>query len=170
MVMMRSAIRSAESRCAMTNTVRPSRDLRHVLLNNALALVVERACRLIENQDARVGNQRAGNGDALPLAPGQAAAPLTDDRVIALGELENEVMGAGELCCGDDALGRHGRIGESDIVPHRAVEQHVVLKHDADLPTQPGRIDLREIDPVNEHPAALGHIEALDKLGEGALA
>ena len=46
-----------------------ARDLRHVLLNSALALVVERACRLIENEDARVGNQRAGDGDALPLAP-----------------------------------------------------------------------------------------------------
>src|SRR5262249_50735296 len=31
-------------------------DLRHILLNNALALVVERACRLVENEDARVGN------------------------------------------------------------------------------------------------------------------
>ena len=91
-----------------------ARDLCHVLLNSALALVVERACRLIENEDARIGNQRAGDGDALPLAPGQAAAPLTDDRVIALGEFENEVMGAGELCCGDDALGRRGRIGQSD--------------------------------------------------------
>ena len=45
-----------------------ARDLRHVLLNDALALVVERACRLVENQDARIGNQRAGDGDALPLA------------------------------------------------------------------------------------------------------
>ena len=61
------------------------RDLRHVLLNDALALVVERACRLVENQDARIGNQRAGDGDALPLAAGQAAAALTDDRVIAFG-------------------------------------------------------------------------------------
>ena len=79
-------------------------------------------------------------------------------------------MGAGERCCGDDPLDRHGGIGQRDIVAHRAVEQHVVLQHDADLPTQPGRIDLRKVDPVDEHPAALGHVEALDELGERALA
>src|SRR6266498_4962168 len=93
-----------------------ARDLRHTLLNNSLALVIERARRLIENENARVGNQRAGDGKALPLAPGQAAAPLTNNRVIALGEFENKVMGAGELCCGNDTLGRHSGIGQGNIV------------------------------------------------------
>src|SRR5262249_18636255 len=87
-----------------------ARDLRHILLNNALALVVERARRLIENEDARVGNQGAGDGDALPLSPGQAAAPLTNNRVITLGEFEDKVMGAGERSCGNDTLGREGGI------------------------------------------------------------
>ena len=31
-------------------------DLGHILLDNALALVVERACSLIENEDAWVGD------------------------------------------------------------------------------------------------------------------
>jgi len=56
-------------------------DLRHILLNDALALVVERACRLVENQDSRIGDQGTSNSDALPLPSGQAAAPLTHNRV-----------------------------------------------------------------------------------------
>ena len=61
-------------------------------------------------------------------------------------------------------------IGERDVVAHRAVEQHVLLQHDADLAAQPGRIDHGEIDAVDQHAAALGHVEALDQLGERALA
>src|SRR6266702_2259266 len=41
------------------------RDVLHILLNDALALIVQRACRLVEDQDARVGDERARNGDAL---------------------------------------------------------------------------------------------------------
>ena len=92
-------------------------NLRHILLNDALALVVERACRLVENEDAWVGNQRAGDGDPLPLAARQAAAPLADDCVIALGQFENEVVGACECRGGDDALGRRGRIGATRCCP-----------------------------------------------------
>jgi hypothetical protein len=35
------------------------RDLAHVLLDDALALVVERAGRFIEDEDARIGDERA---------------------------------------------------------------------------------------------------------------
>ena len=53
MVMMRSAWRTVDSRCAMMKTVRPAAMRAHVLLDDALALVVERAGRLVEDQDAR---------------------------------------------------------------------------------------------------------------------
>src|SRR5580693_7723933 len=145
-------------------------DLGHVLLNNALALVVERARRLVEDEDARVGNQRTGDGDALPLAAGQAAAALSHDRVVAFRQFEDEVVGAGKLRRGNDTLGRQGGIGQRDVFPDRAVEQHVFLKHDADLAAQPGRIDLREIDAIDQHAATFGDIEALGELGERALA
>src|SRR5437899_9982760 len=56
-------------------------DLLHVLLNDALALVVEGARRLIKDQDTRVGNQRAGDGDALALAAREGGTALADDRV-----------------------------------------------------------------------------------------
>ena len=70
----------------------------------------------------------------------------------------------------DDALHRHRRIGERDIVAHRAVEQHVLLQHDADLAAQPGRIGHREIHAVDQHAPALRDVEALHQFGERALA
>ena len=107
MVMMRSARRTVESRCAMMKTVRPSAISLHVLLDDALALVVERARRLVEDQDARIGDQRAGDRDALALAAREAAAALADDRVVAFRQLQDEVVRAGELRRRDDALDRH---------------------------------------------------------------
>ena len=108
-------------------------------LDDALALVVERAGRLVEDQDARIGDQRAGDGDALALAARKAAAALADHGVVALRQLEDEVMRAGELRRLDHPLHRHAGIGERDVVADRAVEQHVLLQHHADLAAQPGR-------------------------------
>ena len=93
----------------MMNTVRPVAIARMFCWIDALALVVERAGRLVEDQDARIGDQRAGDGDALALAARQAAAALADDGVVAFGQLEDEVVRAGELRRRDDALDRHGR-------------------------------------------------------------
>ena len=74
-------------------------------------------------------------------------------------------------CCGcDDAFGRHGRIYQCDIVPDGAVEQHAVLKNDANLPAQPGRIDLGYIDSIDQHAPAFGQVKALNKLGDCAFA
>src|SRR6202045_2440288 len=60
----------------------PFGDLAHVLLNDALALVVERARCLVEDQDARVADQGARNGDALALAARERRSALADDGVI----------------------------------------------------------------------------------------
>ena len=79
-------------------------------------------------------------------------------------------MGAGELGGGDDALDRHRRIGERDIVAHRGIEQYVFLQHDADLAPQPGGIDHAEIDAIDKDAPALRHVKPLDQLGERALA
>src|SRR5260370_40392525 len=72
----------------------PLGDLPHVLLNNALALVVQRARRLIKDQDARVGNQSAGDSDALALASGTRGAALAHNRVVAFGQFEDEFVRA----------------------------------------------------------------------------
>src|SRR5260221_7187266 len=61
----------------------PAADLLHALLDDALALVIERARRLVENEDARIGDERARDRQPLLLAAREAAAALADDRVVA---------------------------------------------------------------------------------------
>src|SRR6266849_7032551 len=47
----------------------------HVVLDDALALVIECARRLIEDQNSRIHDQRTSDGNPLPLPAGEAAAP-----------------------------------------------------------------------------------------------
>src|SRR5271165_475466 len=103
----------------------PRDDGLHVLLDDALALIVERAGRLVEDQDARLGDQRPRDGDALPLTAGETAAALAHDRIVALRQLENEIVGPGQPRGRNDAVDRHARIGQADVVPNRTIEQHV---------------------------------------------
>ena len=50
----------------------PLGNLFHVLLNDALALIIQGARRLIEDQNARVGDECAGDSNALALATGES--------------------------------------------------------------------------------------------------
>src|ERR1700746_1641488 len=72
--------------------------LLHVVLDDPLALIVECACCLVEDQDARVGDECTRDRNALALATRQVAAALSDEGVVALRELEDELMGSGERC------------------------------------------------------------------------
>jgi hypothetical protein len=79
----------------------------------------------------------ARDGDALALAARQAGAALAHDRVVAFRQLEDELVGAGELGRLDHLLDRHRRIRQRDVVADRLVEQHAFLQHRADLAAQP---------------------------------
>ena len=95
------------SRCVPSSTIRPSlsddsvailhggqamrdddhgaalADGSHIGLDDALAFVIKRTCRLIENEDAGTGGERARNCYSLALAAGKIGAPLLDHGVIA---------------------------------------------------------------------------------------
>src|SRR5262245_47625087 len=68
----------------------PTDDVTHVFLDNALALVIKGARRFIQNEDARIGNKGAGNGNPLALPAGKAGAPFADNSVVTLRQLQNE--------------------------------------------------------------------------------
>ena len=80
--------------------------------------------------------QRAGDGDALPLAAGEGDAPLAHLSVVALRQRHDEIVG----------LGRFGRrnhlflagIGPAvgDVLANRGGKEQRVLQHDADVLAQ----------------------------------
>ncbi len=145
-------------------------DLRHVLLDDALRLVVERAGRLVEDQDARVVHQGAGNGDALALTAGKRATVLANDGVVALGGFQDEVVGPGLARGRHHPFQRCPRAGQGDVLADTAVEEHVLLLHHADLAAQRTDLGHRQVGAIHQHPPALGHIHPADQLRQGALA
>ena len=145
-------------------------DFSHVLLDHALALIIERARRFVENENSWIRRQRSGDGDALPLPAGQAGTAFSDQSVIGLRQFENKIMGAGESRRLDDALHAHAWIGESDIVAYGPIKEGAVLHDDADLSSKPSRIDKREVDAVNGDASRFRRVEPLEDLGQCALA
>ena len=65
----------------------PLRDLSHVVLDDPFALIIKRARRLVENQNARICDQRPRDRDALPLATRKTFAAFADERVVSFGRI-----------------------------------------------------------------------------------
>src|SRR5262249_33557550 len=79
-------------------------------------------------------------------------------------------MRSREPRCRNNLLNRKGRVCKRDVVAYRAVEQHVLLQHNAQLPTQPGGVDHGKIDAIDQYAPTVRHVEPLGKLGERTLA
>ena len=62
------------------------------VLNLALVFRVERGGRLVEQEDRRVLQEGAGDGDPLALAAGEPRARLADGGVVALGQVKDELV------------------------------------------------------------------------------
>src|SRR5690242_7931370 len=142
-------------------------DMTHILLDDLLAFVVERACGLVEDQNARAGCQSTGDGDALALTAREQNATIAHRCVVALRQLKDEVVCARKRGGGDHLLHLHRRIGKRDVIAYRAVEQEVLLQHDADLAAQPCDVHQGEIVAVDQDAATVRQVETLDKLGQG---
>ena len=72
------------------------------LLDLPLGLGVDRRGRLVEDQDRRVDQECPGDRDPLPLAAGERLAALADQRVVAVGQAEDELVAPRGPGRGDD--------------------------------------------------------------------
>src|SRR5689334_15889588 len=70
----REAVSDDECRTPMTQRIQP-------FLDQRLALAVQARRRFVEQEDGRIGEQRAGDRDALALASRQLHAALPDYRI-----------------------------------------------------------------------------------------
>ena len=102
------------------------------LLDRLLGEAVDVGRGFVEDQDLRIGDQGAGEGEQLALADRDIASPLAKLGLVALGQANNEIVGAHRLGGGDDVVERgvSGRI--ADVVLDGAGEQERLLQHHAD--------------------------------------
>ena len=100
-------------------------------LHLPLRIGVERRGRLVEQQDRRVLQHRARDGDALPLAAREPDAVLADRRVVALRQVADEVVGARRARGGLDLGVGRAEPAIGDIGAHGVVEQADLLRRPA---------------------------------------
>src|SRR5258708_1629754 len=79
---------------------------------------VQSGTRLIHNQNGRIANDRAGDGDALPLSAGKRCATLSHDGVISLRQLFNELVGIRQFGAAEDPAARYLLLPIAYVVPH----------------------------------------------------
>ena len=106
------------------------------LLNKALALVVERARRLVENDYRRVLQKQARYRNALLLTAGELDSALADIGVVPLGQLLYKLMRPGSLGRRRDIFVFGSRAAVGYIFPDRAGEHIDILLNRAYIRAQ----------------------------------
>ena len=103
-----------------------------------LCLRVKHGSRFVENQNRRILEQRACEGDSLPLAAGLAYAVIADVGVISVGTCDDKSMRLREFRNLNNI--RLSAIGTTvaNIVANRPVEQKYILRHGCNLFTKSG--------------------------------
>ena len=84
-----------------------------------------------------IGEERAGEGDELALAEREAAPALGDLGLVAVLELEDELVRPDGARGGRDLLvGLASGRAEEDVLAHGAREEEALLRDDAELAPQ----------------------------------
>src|SRR5580704_6978413 len=116
---------------------------------------IERARRLVEQQDRRVAQNGAGDRKALTLPAREAHALLAEkgseaawQGVEELGRMRRLGGGADLRLCG-------ARSAETDIFPRIGAEYHRILRHQSDALAHLGGIGSAQIDPIDPHGTVL---------------
>ena len=142
----------------------------HSGLHDGLRAGINRAGRLIEDHNRRIGNSRTRDGKQLTLALRQTAAVTVDDSIIAVRQSADEVVRIGKLRrCLDLLVGRI-QAAVADIIANGAGKQVGILQHDAERAAEIGLFDLIDVDAVVADLAVRKVVETVDQVGNGRLA
>ncbi len=103
-------------------------------LYQRLALGVERGRRLVEQEERRLAQDGAGNGDALALAARQRHPTFADRGIELLRQQADELQRMRELGRALDLGIACAGPAETNVVADRGGKDHRVLRHQRDAP------------------------------------
>ena len=118
--------------------MRPSSAGRSRLHEAALGERVDGGERIVEHDDARAGDERARERDALALAAGEVDAALADQRVVAVRQLVDERVDARRLARGEHVVPVGVVAAGGQVLAQRHREEHRPLRHERDVGAQLG--------------------------------
>mmetsp|Transcript_9148 Transcript_9148/g.19313 ORF Transcript_9148/g.19313 Transcript_9148/m.19313 type:complete len:343 (+) Transcript_9148:511-1539(+) len=141
-------------------------------LHNLLALIVQRRCRLIQNEHRRFANQGSCNSDALLLTTAQFAPTCPHLGLKFVREGLDEGIGVGRFRRSFNLL--HSgviwpRFAPCDILGNGVVEQQRLLRHDTNMIPHRPNVKITYIHAIDTYPALLWIIEPTDQSSNGRL-
>ncbi len=165
-----SAASAVESRCAIVTVVRPADRRRRA----------SDRCRSVAGSTELVASSRMSN-PGLPTwaranetswrSPTESDSPRGPTRVCnPAGKVSTQSVSPSSSDRGLDVVVAPAVASGADVLEHREVEQEAVLRNHADGSTAGGRIDVAEVDAVEEDPARVRVRQAGEELGERRLA
>ena len=157
------AVRNDEARAALHQAV-------HSRLDALLGAGVNARCRLIEDQDAVVRQNRAGNRQKLLLALADVGGVLVQLHLVAAGQRADKVVGVCSLRGGNDLLVRGIQTAIADVLHDRALEQPGILQHHAEALAQVAAVKVPDVVAVQQDFAGIHIIEPHEQLDHCGLA
>ena len=142
----RQAVSNNQAGASLHQLVQP-------FLNQYFTACIDVACRLVQDQDTRVGEQHAREGDELALAGRQGRSALLHHRVVPVGQFHDELVRVHGLRRRLDFLVGGVELAVADVLAHVAGEDERVLQHDAHLPAQAFQRDGTHVVAVDRHRA-----------------
>src|SRR2546425_6157759 len=100
----------------------------HRFDNRRFGLHIDRAGRLVEDENRRVLEEGASERNALAFAPGEAHASLADGRLVALGQANDEVVSVRGGRGGDGLALARARAGVGGVLRDVGGEPDPLLK------------------------------------------
>ena len=141
----------------------------HGFEDHGFGLHVDRARRLVEDQERRVLQECARQRDPLALATGELNPALSDRRRIAARQARDEVVRARRLRRPHDVEVACSRAPVSDVLPDTGRKQHGLLEDDGELVPQVGEAVVAQVHAVEEDGAGRRVVEAGQETHEGRL-
>ncbi len=140
------------------------------LVDQLLGLGVDGGRRFVHDEDPRIRQQGAGEGNKLLLAGGKTVAALADVGFIAVFKGEDEAIGIHAARGGFDF--RVGRIeaAVADVFPNGSAEQVGTLEDDAEVRLIPCEPAVAEVVAVDKDLPAGRLVEARGEIHDRALA
>src|SRR5215467_9182409 len=131
-----------------------------ITLDHRLALRIHRGERLVEDENGRVTEEGARDGDALALAAGETHAALAHHRLIALGEARDELLGVGGARRRLELGGSRFRLAHAQVVLHGALEEIGVLAHHRDETAELIEGEIADVAAADGDAPAVGIVKA----------
>ena len=144
----------------------PAGDTQEIGTDDRLALRIQGAGRFIEDEDARIVDQRARDRQPLLLTAREVGRSFLDIGIVAVRHPLDELVGAGQMRGAHDVGEVEPGAAGNDVVADRSTEQEIVLQNDAEPLAQMAQVDFLEIDAVKLEEPTVVAVDPLQQPGD----